>query len=58
MELNERERIIILAQKAKRWIESERGQREIKKALQWAKKLAAQFKEASKVDSKSLHRNQ
>lgn len=47
----ERKRI----KEAKKWMESPEGKREIKKALQEAKELSDQFKEASKVTRDMLN---
>ena len=44
-----------LAKKIKKWIASKKGKREIKEALEKARRLSEQFREASKVDWKSLH---
>lgn len=43
-----------IAPTAKRWIESDDGKKEIKKALQDAKELTDQFNRARQIDPKSL----
>lgn len=54
MTTHERENIEKLAEKAKKWIESDKGEGKVKKALQNAKELTAQFNKARQIDSKSL----
>lgn len=55
MTASERKKIERWAKKARKWLESEEGRKAIKEALLEAKKVSDKFREASRIDPKSLH---